>query len=565
MKVLIIGGVAGGATAAARLRRLDEQAEIIVFERSGYVSYANCGLPYYIGGVIQEEKKLTLQTPQSFRSRFNIDVRVRSEVTKIDPAVQTVTVHDLANDRFYTESYDKLILSPGARAVVPPLPGADGKRVFTLRTVEDTFRIRDFLEQRKPTRAVVVGGGFVGLEMAENLMARGLDVTLVEQLDQVMPPFDFDMAQEIHAGLRARGLHLCLSTAVTAITDHDTGPVTVSLKNGQSLDCDLVLLAVGVAPDTALAKAAGLELGERGSIVVDEHMRTSQPDIYAVGDAVRIRHRVTGKAGLISLAGPANKQGRIAADHICGLPSAYRGAMGSSVIKLFDMTAAATGLNEKTAKALGVCYDKALLFSASHASYYPGGTNMSIKVLFDPESGRILGAQIVGADGVDKRIDVLATAIHAGMTAADLEELDLSYAPPYASAKDPVNMAGYVIENLRMGLVKQYHWHDVASLPRDGSVTMLDVRTDAEYAQGHIDGTVHIPLDQLRMRMSELDPAKPLYINCRSGQRSYIACRLLGQYGYDCHNLAGGFRFYEVVTGNPPLGDSRVGECGLPL
>ena len=565
MKVLIIGGVAGGATAAARLRRLDEQAEIIVFERSGYVSYANCGLPYYIGGVIQEEKKLTLQTPQSFRSRFNIDVRVRSEVTEIDPAVQTVTVHDLANDRFYTESYDKLILSPGARAVVPPLPGADGKRVFTLRTVEDTFRIRDFLEQRKPTRAVVVGGGFVGLEMAENLMARGLDVTLVEQLDQVMPPFDFDMAQEIHAGLRARGLHLCLSTAVTAITDHDTGPVTVSLKNGQSLDCDLVLLAVGVAPDTALAKAAGLELGERGSIIVDEHMRTSQPDIYAVGDAVRIRHRVTGKAGLISLAGPANKQGRIAADHICGLPSAYRGAMGSSVIKLFDMTAAATGLNEKTAKALGVCYDKALLFSASHGSYYPGGTNMSIKVLFDPESGRILGAQIVGADGVDKRIDVLATAIHAGMTAADLEELDLSYAPPYASAKDPINMAGYVIENLRMGLVKQYHWHDVAALPRDGSVTMLDVRTDAEYAQGHIDGTVHIPLDQLRMRMGELDPAKPLYVNCRSGQRSYIACRLLGQYGYDCHNLAGGFRFYEVVTGNPPLGDSRVGECGLPL
>ena len=565
MKVLIIGGVAGGATAAARLRRLDEQAEIIVFERSGYVSYANCGLPYYIGGVIREEKKLTLQTPQSFRSRFSIDVRVRSEVTSIDPAAKNVTVHDLEHDRVYTESYDKLILSPGARAVVPPLPGANGDRVFTLRTVEDTFRIRDFLEQRKPTRAVVVGGGFVGLEMAENLMARGLDVTLVEQLDQVMPPFDFDMAQEIHAGLRAHGLHLCLSSAVTAIRDLPDGPVTVALGDGRAIDCDLVLLAVGVAPDTALAKAAGLELGERGSIIVDEHMRTSQPDIYAVGDAVRIRHRVTGKAGLISLAGPANKQGRIAADHICGLPSAYRGAMGSSVIKLFDMTAAAAGLNEKTAKALGVCYDKALLFSASHAGYYPGGTNMSIKVLFDPESGRILGAQIVGADGVDKRIDVLATAIQAGMTAADLEELDLAYAPPYASAKDPVNMAGYVIENLRMGLVKQYHWHDVAALPRDGSVTMLDVRTDAEYAQGHIEGTVHIPLDQLRARMGELDPAKPLYINCRSGQRSYIACRLLSQYGYDCHNLSGGFRFYEVVTGNPPLDERKTGECGLPL
>ena len=563
MKVLIIGGVAGGATAAARLRRLNEQAEIIMFERSGYVSYANCGLPYYIGGSITEEKKLTLQTPMSFKNRFNVDVRVKSEVTAIDPAAKTVSVTNLATGESYTESYDKLVLSPGAKAVMPPIPGAKEGNIFTLRTVEDTFRIKEYTVAHQPKSAVVVGGGFIGLEMAENLMELGLKVTLVEQLDQVMSPVDFDMAQEIHAYLRKKGMELLLSSGVTAFEHGEQ--ITVSVKDHDPISCDMVIMAVGVAPDSTLAKDAGLELGVRGGIVVDEHMQTSCPDIYAVGDAVIIKHRVTGKDGLISLAGPANKQGRIAADHICGLDSSFKGAMGSSVIKLFDMTVASTGINEKTAQALGLEYDKVSTFSASHAGYYPDGTNMSVKTIFEPSTGKILGAQIVGYDGVDKRIDVMATAIQAGMTAADLEDLDLAYAPPFSSAKDPVNMAAYVIENLRSGRIKHYHWHDVAKLPRDGSVIMLDVRTPAEYAQGHIEGTLHIPVDELRGRLDELDKNKPIYVNCRSGQRSYYACCILSQLGYNCYNLEGGFRFYEAVTGNPSLDAATIGECGLKL
>lgn len=564
MKVLIIGGVAGGATAAARLRRLDERAEIIMFERSGYVSYANCGLPYYVGDVITEKSKLTLQTPQSFHSRFNVDVRVRQEVTAIDVAAKTVTVKDFEKGTEYTESYDRLILSPGARAVVPPIEGADGENVFTLRTVEDTFRVKDFVDEHKPKRAVVIGGGFIGLEMAENLMERGLDVTVVEQLDQVMPPFDYDMAQEIHNYVRSQGLKLALSRSAKAIKNDENG-MTVALSDGSTIQCDMVVMAVGVAPDTRLAKEAGLELGVRGGIVTDDHMRTSVPDIYAVGDAVIIKHFVTGQPSLISLAGPANKEGRIAADNICGLDSAYKGAMGSSVIKLFDMTAASTGINEKTAKSLGIKYDAVVTYAASHAGYYPGGTNMMLKVLYSPEDGRILGGQIVGFDGVDKRIDVLATAIMAGMTAYNLEDLDLSYAPPYSSAKDPVNMIGFMIVNILEGRVKQYHWHEEASLPRDGSVTILDVRTPAEYAEGHLKGSVHIPLDELRGRLGELDKSKPLYVNCRSGLRSYVACRILSQNGFDCYNLSGGFRFYEAVMGNPMTESATTGECGLKM
>lgn len=564
MKVLIIGGVAGGATAAARLRRLDERAEIIMFERSGYVSYANCGLPYYVGGVITEKSKLTLQTPQSFNSRFNVDVRVRHEVTAIDSGKKTVTVKDLEKGTEYTESYDKLILSPGARAVVPPIEGADSQRVFTLRTVEDTFRVKSFVDENKPKRAVVIGGGFIGLEMAENLTERGLEVTVVEQLNQVMPPFDLDMAREIQNYIKAKGLKLALSLSAKAIKDDEKG-MAVALSDGSETACDMVIMAVGVAPDTRLAKEAGLELGLRGGIVVDEHMRTSVPDIYAVGDAVIIKHFVTGQPSLISLAGPANKEGRIAADNICGLDSAYKGAMGSSVIKLFDMTAASTGINEKTAKALGIDYDTVVTYAASHAGYYPGGTNMMIKALYSPVDGKILGGQIVGFDGVDKRIDVLATAIMAGMTAYDLEELDLSYAPPYSSAKDPINMIGFMIVNILEGRVRQYHWHEEPDLPRDGSVTILDVRTDAEYAEGHLKGSVHIPLDGLRGRLDELDKGKPLYVNCRSGLRSYVACRILIQNGFDCYNLSGGFRFYEAVMGNPSVDESAKGECGLNM
>ena len=435
MKVVIVGGVAGGATAAARLRRLDEGAEIVVLERTGFVSYANCGLPYYVGGVIADKRALTLQTPESFRRRFNIDVRVRHEVTAICPERKTVTVRRLEDGSVYEETYDKLLLSPGAKAVRPEGAGLDDPQVFTLRTVEDTYRIRDYVTRQRPRRAVVIGGGFIGLETAENLLHAGVATTLLQRSGHVMPPLDGDMASSVHAYLRDKGVDLRLNTTYTAVVPSENG-LTVELNDGTSLETDLVLLAIGVVPDSHLAAEAGLKLGAKDSIVVDAHMRTSDPDIYAVGDAVEVRHFVTGRPALIALAGPANKQGRVAADNLCGIASTFRGSQGSSVLKLFDMTIAATGINEKQAKEAGIAYDKTVTFSASHATYYPGATDMTIKVLFARDTGRVLGAQIVGFDGVDKRIDVLAAAIRAGMTGADLTELDLAYAPPYASAKD---------------------------------------------------------------------------------------------------------------------------------
>lgn len=564
MKVIIVGGVAGGASAAARLRRLCEDAQIVVFERSGYVSYANCGLPYYVGGTIKDREELTLQTPESFKRRFDVDVRVRCEVQRIDPARKTVAVRDLSSGAEYEESYDKLILSPGAKPVRPGIPGIQSDRVFTLRTVEDTLKLRTFVERTAPRRALVVGGGFIGLEMAENLVEAGAQVTVVEGTNQVMAPLDYDMACEVHAYLKSRGVSLVLGETVQGFEDQEDG-IMARTSGGKALSADLCVLAIGVAPDTALAKDAGLALGVRGAIVVDERMRTSVPDIYAVGDAVQVQNSVSGEAALISLAGPANRQGRIAADDICGIARRYPGSQGSSVIKLFDMTVAATGLNEKAARAAGIPFDKVLTFSASHATYYPGANNMTVKTLYDPATGSILGAQIVGFDGVDKRIDVLATAIRARMAAQDLAELDLAYAPPYSSAKDPVNMAGFVIENVRSGLVRQFHWHDVAGLPRDGSVTLLDVRTPAEYARGHIDGAINIPLDSLRQRTSELPAQKPVYVNCHSGLRSYIACRLLSQKGFECYNLSGGYRFYERVTSDPAFDAEAAYPCGIKI
>lgn len=562
MKIVIIGGVAGGATAAARLRRLDETAEIIVLERTGYVSYANCGLPYYVGGVIQDRENLTLQTPEKFRKRFNIDVRVHNEVTALHPERKSVTVRRLDDGSVYEESYDKLILSPGAKAVQPPLPGADDPRVFTLRTVEDTLRIRGYVDSRHPRRAIIVGGGFIGLETAENLMHAGVHTTLIQLDNQVMPPLDYDMATMIHAYLRQQGLDLHLNESVTALTAGADG-LTAQLRSGGEITADLVLLAIGVAPDTHLAKEAGLTLGAKDSIVVNERMQTSDPDIYAVGDAVQIRHLVTGKGALIALAGPANKQARIAADNICGIDSVFRGSQGSSVLKLFDMTVASTGINERTAKAEGISYDTAITFSASHATYYPGATDMTIKTLFAPETGKILGAQIVGFEGVDKRIDDLSIAVRAGMTAADLAELELAYAPPYSSAKDPVNMVGFVIENIRAGLVRQIQWHEYEQLPRDGSVIFLDVRTGEECAAAPMpEGTVHIPLDELRSKLSLLDPAKEIYVNCYSGLRSYLACRMLSQHGFRCWNLAGGSRFYHQVMCDRAFDGTPRHPCG---
>ena len=561
MKVVIIGGVAGGATAAARLRRLNETAEIVVFERSGYVSYANCGLPYYIGGVIEEPEALTLQTPESFFARFRVDMRVRHEVTAIHPDKKAVSVKALETGEEYEERYDKLILSPGASPTQPRLPGVGIGKVFTLRTVEDTFRIKDYINAHHPKSAVLAGGGFISLELAENLRELGMEVTIVQRPKQLMNPFDPDMAAFIHGEARRHGIRLALGHTVEGFAERDGG-VDVLLKDADPLHADMVVLAIGVTPDTVLAKEAGLELGLKGSIVVNDRMETSVPDIYAVGDAVQVKHSVTGQDAVISLAGPANKQGRIAADNICGGDSRYPGSQGSSVIKVFDLTAASTGVNETNAKKAGLDVDTVILSPMSHAGYYPGGKLMTMKVVFETGTYRLLGAQIVGYEGVDKRIDVLAAAIHAGLTAIQLKDLDLAYAPPYSSAKDPVNMAGFMVENLASGVVKQFHIDDVSALPHDGSVTLLDSRTPQEYAGDHIEGFRNIPVDELRERLDEVEKGKPVYVICQSGLRSYIACRVLAGYGYEAYNFAGGFRFYDAVTNDRRLTEQST-ACGM--
>ena len=561
MKVVIVGGVAGGATAAARIRRLDEQAEIFVFERSGYISYANCGLPYYIGGVIENPQQLTLQTPESFFSRFRVHMKVHHEVTAIHPERKTVSVKKLESGEIFEESYDKLLLSPGAKPTQPRLPGVGIDKLFTLRTVEDTFRIKEYINNNHPKSAVLAGGGFISLELAENLRELGMDVTIVQRPKQLMNPFDSDMASFIHSEMRRHGIKLALGHTVEGFVEKEDG-VEVLLKEEPSLCADMVVLAIGVTPDTYLAGEAGLELGIKGSILVNDRMETSIPDIYAVGDAVQVKHYVTGQEALISLAGPANRQGRIAADNICGGDSCYPGSQGSSVIKVFDMTAASTGLNETNAKKAGLDVDKVILSPMSHAGYYPGGRLMTMKVVFEKETYRLLGSQIVGYEGVDKRIDVLATAIHTGMKATELKDLDLAYAPPYSSAKDPVNMAGFMIDNLADGILKQFHLEDLASLPHDGSVTLLDARTAGEYRRGHIDGFVNIPVDELRERLGEIEAGKPVYVICQSGLRSYIACRILAGNGFDCYNFSGGFRFYDAVMHDRCLIETAF-ACGM--
>ena len=562
MKVVIVGGVAGGATAAARIRRLDEHAEIVVFERSGYISYANCGLPYYIGGVIEDPEDLTLQTPESFYRRFRIHMKVHHEVIAIHPDRKTVSVKNLETGAVLEESYDKLLLSPGAKAVWPNLPGMESKKLFTLRTVEDTFRIKEFVDANKPKSAVMVGGGFIGLEVAENLRELGIEVTIVQRPKQLMNPFDADMASFIHNEVRKHGVNLALGYSVEGFVENGTG-IDVLLKENAPLHTDMVVLAIGVTPESALAREAGLALGIKNSILVNDRMETSIPDIYAVGDAVQVKHYVTGEDTLIALAGPANKQGRIAADNICGGDSRYLGSQGSSVIKVFDLTAAATGFNETNARKSGLEADTVILSPMSHAGYYPGGKVMTMKVVFEKGTYRLLGAQIVGYDGVDKRIDVLATAIHAGLKATELKNLDLAYAPPYSSAKDPVNMAGFMIDNISKGL-KQWHLADAGKLPRDGSVTLLDTRTAGEYSRGHLEGFRNIPVDELRERISELESNKPVYVVCQSGLRSYIATRILEGYGFEAYNFAGGFRFYDAVMNDRALVEKAM-SCGMDI
>ena len=561
MRVIIIGGVAGGATAAARIRRLDEKAEIIIFEKSGYISYANCGLPYYIGGVIEDKEELTLQTPESFWERFNIDVRVQNEALEINPENKTVTVKNIKTGEVYTESYDKLLISTGAKPTRPQMQGIDLDNVFTLRTVEDTYNIKNFVDECKPKSAVVVGGGFIGLEVAENLNEMGVDVTILQRPDHLLNTLDYDMATLVHSRFRKNGVKLKFGVSVQGFEKAEKG-VDVLIKGEEPINADMVLLAIGVTPDSTLAKNAGLDLGIKDSIVVNDRMETSARNIYAVGDAVQVKHSITGDNAVISLAGPANKQGRIAADNICGGDSRYKGSMGSSVIKIFDMTVASTGLTEKLAKASEIDYDKIVLSPMSHAGYYPGGKVMTMKVVFEKSTQRIIGAQIVGFDGVDKRIDVLATAMNFGATASDLKDLDLAYAPPYSSAKDPVNMAGFVIENIGAGKMKQFHWDDISRLQNENGITLLDTRTSFEYSRGHIDGFINIPVDELRSRMDEIDKSKPLYVMCQSGLRSYISCRILAQNGFDCYNFSGGYRFYESVIKEKLISEKSY-PCGM--
>jgi len=544
-KILIVGGVAGGASAAARLRRLDEKSEIIMFERGEYISFANCGLPYYIGGEITEKSALTLQTPQSFKARFNVDVRNNNEVISINRENKTVEVKDLKSDTTYTESYDKLILSPGAEPMKPNIQGFNNPKVFTLRNIPDTYKIKDYIENNKPKSAIVVGGGYIGIEMAENLHHAGLDVTIVEFADHVIAPLDYDMACDVHNHIREKGVNLILNDGVKAISDKDNG-LKISLEN-KELYADMVIMSIGVRPESSMAKAAGLDVNPRGAIIVDNHMMTNDENIYAVGDAIEIVDFVTGEKGFIPLAGPANKQGRIAADNICGMDSTYGGTQGTGILKCFDLTVATTGITEKRAKALNLDYEKSFTYSASHASYYPGAVNMSVKIIFSKLDGKLLGAQIVGYEGADKRLDVLATAIRANMTIFDLTRLELGYAPPFSSAKDPVNMAGFVAENVMNEITRIFHWHDVENLPRDGSVTLLDIRTKLEYENGFIDGFINIPVDELRQHIDELDKAKPVYVTCQVGLRGHVAARILTQHGFDCFNLSGGYRLWSSI------------------
>ncbi|MBO5769702.1 MAG: FAD-dependent oxidoreductase [Spirochaetales bacterium] len=558
MKVVIVGGVAGGASAAARLRRLDEKAEIIIFERSGHISYANCGLPYYVSGVIEDEDSLYLQTPQSFYRRFRIDARVRHEVVSIDKEAKRVKVKRLDDGVLFDECYDYLILSPGSRPIVPSMPGFDRKNVFTMRTSEDAVYLRKWIEENDVRSAAVVGGGFIGLEVAENLRHRNIEVSLVEKSSHVLPSFDSDMAAFIHQEFRENDVKLYLNKAAESYDGH-----LLSLDSGEKIPAEIVILAIGVMPDSSLAKEAGLDLGAKESIRVNDKMQTSNEYIYAVGDAIEVKDIVGGSNTVIPLAGPANKQGRIAADNVAGLDSHYKGSLGTSILKAFTMTAASTGLSERGASQLGLEYDYVILSPVSHASYYPGGKVMTMKVLFEKKTGRLLGAQIAGYDGVDKRIDVIATALRAGIKADKLAELELAYAPPYSSAKDPVNMAGFAISNVLEGLVKQFSYSEIPSLKEAGEF-LLDTRTPAEFQRGHVEGFVNIPLDELRERLGELGEPKKLYIMCQSGLRSYLSTRILAQYGFDAYNFKGGYRFYSTVEKDEKRSRETL-ECGLEL
>lgn len=547
MNYLIIGGVAGGATVAARLRRMDEKANIILFERGKYVSYANCGLPYYIGDTINNREKLFVQTAKGFTDRFRIDIRTEQEVTAIRPDKKEVEIKNLSTGETYTETYDKLVLSPGAEPLRPGIEGIGSKKIFTLRNVPDTDTIKNYVNTENPKRAIVVGGGFIGLEMAENLYDLGIQVDVVEMANQVMAPLDFSMAAIVHRQLTDKGVGLHLEDGVSRFEEKDGG-VTVHLRSGKQIATDMVLLSIGVRPETKLAKDAGLAIGERGGIAVNDYMQTSDADIYALGDAVEVRHLVTGQPALIPLAGPANKQGRIVADNIVfGNKKKYPGSIGTSIAKVFDLTVAAAGANAKLLQQNNIPYISSYTHGASHAGYYPGAVPLSIKILFAPENGKLLGAQIVGFNGVDKRIEMLAQVIQRGGTVHDLAELEHAYAPPYSSAKDPVNMAGFVAENILNKKSRIIQWRELAELPAD--TIRIDVRTHDEYKLGTIPGFINIPVDELREHLDELPKEKPIVVTCSVGLRGYLAYRILVQNGFKhVRNLSGGYKTWSVAT-----------------
>lgn len=549
-RLVIVGGVAGGASAAARARRLSEDAGIVVFERGPHVSFANCGLPYFVGGEIVEQDDLLLQTPASLRARFNLDVRVRTEVEGIDRARQIVHVRELPTDRQYEQPYDALVLSTGASPIKPPIPGLDRPGHFHVRNIPDVEKIMAWIKDCHACRAVVVGGGYIGLEMAEQLTRRGLAVTLVEALPQVMAPLDPEMAAWLHQELRASGVALHLGDPVAAFESPQAGEQArasvVVLKSGKRLAADTVVLGLGVRPEVGLARSAGLELGSLGGIRVNKELQTSDPRIWAVGDAVEVRDAVTGAWSIIPLAGPANRQGRIAADNIFGRASRYEGTWGTAILRLFDLTAGCTGASEKALRRAGIPYQALHLHPGSHAGYYPGASPIAMKVLFAPDTGRLLGAQAVGRDGVDKRIDVLATALQGGMTVDELVDLELAYAPPYGSAKDPVNLAGMAAQNARRGDMEIAQWSELASLD-PATAVLLDVRNPDERAGGHIPGSRHIPLNELRSRLDELPKDREIIVHCQSGQRSYFACRILSQRGFRARNLTGSYRTWQMA------------------
>ncbi|QUH21469.1 CoA-disulfide reductase [Alkaliphilus sp. B6464] len=561
-KVIIVGGVAGGASTAARLRRMDENAEIIMFERGEYISFANCGLPYYIGNIIERREALLVQTVEGMSKKFNMDIRILSEVIAIDPSQKKLTIKNLKTNEIYEESYDVLVLSPGANPIKPPIPGInEAKNLFTLRNIPDTDAIKSFVDTKKPKSAIVIGGGFIGIEMAESLHHRGIHVTLVEAADQIMGPIDYEMASILHNHIKSKGVDLILGDGVKSFENQGKKLV---LQSGKEIETDLIIFSIGVRPENQLAKDAGLKVGERGGIQVNEYLQTSDETIYAIGDAIEVVDFISGKPTMIPLAGPANKQGRIVANNICGKSEKYVGTIGTSVAKVFDMAVASTGNNEKLLKARGVKYEAIHIHPGSHAGYYPGAFPISMKMLFDPETGKIFGAQAVGYDGVEKRIDVIATAIAANMNVIDLKELELSYAPPFSSAKDPVNMFGFVASNIMNGLVSTVQWHEIDNIVKDGGI-LVDVREAEENQLGFIKGSILIPLGELRSRLGELPKDKTIHIYCQVGIRGYNASRILIQNGYSAKNLDGGYKTYQCVFSNDSSNDciAQIDDSGV--